>query len=217
MQQDASYPRGNQEKSAQPLLKVLVSEDEDNIVELIKLGLRYEGFQVEAASDGLEGISAAQRINPDMVILDLGLQPGGMDGLEVCRRLRINPTTQDIPILMLTARDAAQDKVLGLETGADDYLTKPFSFEELVARIRAILRRQRRASGALRGDGTNGNENQILQFADLSLNLSTREVTCPCQVVAIVHCAYRSSSIRSLYRLSSPPTCNFTLATDHRL
>src|SRR5438105_1831840 len=176
MQQDATYGRGNQEKSAQPLLKVLVIEDEDNIVELIKLGLRYEGFQVEAASDGPEGISAAQRINPDMVILDLGLQPGGMDGLEVCRRLRANPTTQDVPILMLTARDETSDKVLGLETGADDYLTKPFGFEELVARIRAILRRQRRASGTLRG-GTHGNESQVLQFGDLRLNMATREVT----------------------------------------
>src|SRR5437764_15249450 len=101
MQHDA-YSKSNSDKSAQPPLKVLVIEDEDNIVELIKLGLRYEGFQVEAASDGPEGISAAQRINPDMVILDLGLQPGGMDGLEVCRRLRTNPTTQDVPILMLT-------------------------------------------------------------------------------------------------------------------
>jgi two-component system response regulator MprA len=100
-----------------------------------------------------------------------------MDGLEVCRRLRINPTTQDVPILMLTARDEPRDKVLGLETGADDYLTKPFSFEELVARIRAILRRQRRASGTLRGDGSNGNDNQVLQFADLRLNMATREVT----------------------------------------
>src|SRR5437870_2836064 len=177
MQQDASYPRGNQEKSAQPLLKVLVIEDEDNIVELIKLGLRYEGFQVEAASDGLEGISAAQRINPDMVILDLGLQPGGIDGLDVCRRLRANPTTQDVPILMLTARDETSDKVLGLQTGADDYLTKPFSFEELVARIRAILRRQHRAIGSVQGGGAEGNPNQILQFADLRLNMGTREVT----------------------------------------
>jgi len=177
MQQDTAYGRGNQEKPAQPLLKVLVIEDEDNIVELIKLGLRYEGFQVEAASDGPEGISAAQRINPDMVILDLGLPPGGMDGLEVCRRLRTNPTTQDVPILMLTARDEPRDKVLGLETGADDYLTKPFSFEELVARIRAILRRQRRASSAFGGDGSNGNDNQVLQFGDLRLNMATREVT----------------------------------------
>src|SRR6266513_6227638 len=152
MQQDATYGRGNQEKSAQPLLKVLVIEDEDNIVELIKLGLRYEGFQVEAASDGPEGISAAQRINPDMVILDLGLQPGGMDGLEVCRRLRINPTTQDVPVLMLTARGDVEDRVVGLKTGADDYLTKPFSFEELVARIQAILRRQHRSSVSISGN-----------------------------------------------------------------
>src|SRR5213080_314142 len=159
------------------LSKVLVIEDEENIIELIKLGLRYEGFQVEAVSDGLEGISAAQRNNPDMVILDLGLQPGGIDGLEVCRRLRANPTTQDVPILMLTARDEPSDKVLGLETGADDYLTKPFSFEELVARIRAILRRQRRASSAFGGDGSNGNDNQMLQFGDLRLNMATREVT----------------------------------------
>src|ERR1700730_17494838 len=177
MQQDAAYGRGNQEKSAQPLLKVLVIEDEDNIVELIKLGLRYEGFQVERASDGPEGISAEQRISPDMVILDLGLQPGGMDGLEVCRRLRTNPTTQDVPILMLTARDEPRDRVLGLDTGAVDYLTKPFSFEELVARIRAILRRQRRTSGIGGDNGVDNSESKILQFGDLRLNMATREVT----------------------------------------
>lgn len=171
---------GSYTKSAQPSLKVLVIEDEENIVELIKLGLRYEGFQVESASDGLQGLSAAQRINPDMVILDLGLPPGSIDGLEVCRRLRINPTTQDVPILMLTAKGDVQDKITGLQTGADDYLTKPFSFEELVARIRAILRRQRRSSS---GNGTSGNENdadnarRILQFGDLRLNMATREVT----------------------------------------
>src|SRR5512133_1796902 len=176
MQHD-TYGRSSQEKAAQPLLKVLVIEDEDNIVELIKLGLRYEGFEVEAASDGLEGLAAAQRMRPDMVILDLGLQPGGIDGLEVCRRLRLNPTTQDLPILMLTARDEPSDRVLGLDTGADDYLTKPFSFEELVARIRAILRRQRRASGSAQGEGAENSESKTLQFGDLRLNMATREVT----------------------------------------
>jgi len=171
---------GGYANSAPPSLKVLVIEDEANIIELIKLGLRYEGFQVESTSDGLQGLSAAQRINPDMIILDLGLAPGSIDGLEVCRRLRLNPTTQDVPILMLTAKDDVQDKILGLETGADDYLTKPFSFEELVARIRAILRRQRRS---VHRDGTNGNDNnaddarRILQFGDLRLNMATREVT----------------------------------------
>src|SRR5256885_9631662 len=85
------------------LLKVLAIEDEENIIELIKLGLRYEGFQVESAYDGPEGLAAAQRMDPNVIILDLMLP--GMDGLEVCRQLRINPTTRDIPILMLTAKD----------------------------------------------------------------------------------------------------------------
>ncbi|HAE84867.1 MAG TPA: DNA-binding response regulator [Ktedonobacter sp.] len=159
------------------LLKVLVIEDEENIIELIKLGLRYEGFQVEAVSDGQEGLSTAQRISPDIIILDLGLPPGSIDGLEVCRRLRINPTTQDVPVLMLTAKGEVEDRVAGLKTGADDYLTKPFSFEELVARIHAILRRQRRSSDSLQGDGVNEREGQVLQFGDLRLNLTTREVT----------------------------------------
>lgn len=159
------------------LLKVLVIEDEENIIELIKLGLRYEGFQVEAVSDGQEGLSTAQRISPDIIILDLGLPPGSIDGLEVCRRLRINPTTQDVPVLMLTAKGEVEDRVAGLKTGADDYLTKPFSFEELVARIHAILRRQRRSTNALQGDGVNQREGQVLQFGDLRLNMTTREVT----------------------------------------
>lgn len=153
-------------------LTVLVIEDDENIVELIKLGLRYENFQVEAVDDGLEGISAAQRLNPAAVVLDLGL-PGDLDGLEVCRRLRQNPTTQDIPILMLTAKGKPQDKVVGLNTGADDYLAKPFSFDELVARIRAILRRQQRAAQS--GEGQQ--EDQILEFGDIRMNMATREVT----------------------------------------
>lgn len=155
----------------QPLSKVLVIDDEKNIIEFINLGLKYEGFQVESASDGQEGLAAAQRINPDMIILDW-MMPG-MDGLEVCRRLRTNPTTRDIPVLMLTAKEEVQDRVAGLDMGADDYLTKPFSFEELVARIRAILRRQSR-SKAEEGDPT---RSQILQFGDLQLNTASREVT----------------------------------------
>ncbi|HLI08480.1 MAG TPA: response regulator transcription factor [Ktedonobacteraceae bacterium] len=162
----------NQNQEKQPSLKVLVVDDEENIQELIRLGLRYEGFQVESASDGQEGISAAQRLNPDLVILDLMLP--GMDGLEVCRRLRANPTTQDVPILMLTAKDEVRDRVVGLDTGADDYLTKPFEFDELVARVRAILRRQQRTQRAEQGGEV---PSQILQFGDLQLNMATREVT----------------------------------------
>lgn len=150
---------------------VLVIDDEENIIELIKLGLKYEGFQVESAPDGPQGLAAAQRLNPNLIILDLMLP--GMDGLEVCRRLRGNPTTRDIPILMVTAKDEVRDRVVGLDTGADDYLPKPFSFEELVARIRAILRRQSRS----KEDGADPSGSQILQFGDLQLNTATREVT----------------------------------------
>ncbi len=156
----------------QPPLKALVIDDEDTIIDLIKLGLKYEGFQVESAADGPEGLTAAQRIDPDVIILDLMLP--GMDGLEVCRQLRLNPTTRDIPVLMLTARGQVHDKVTGLETGADDYLPKPFNFEELVARIRAILRRQRRGKAE---EGPDSSYGQVLQFDDLQLNTSTREVT----------------------------------------
>jgi two-component system, OmpR family, response regulator MprA len=164
--------RTNQEQAEQKL-KVLVIDDEINIIEFIKLGLSYEGFEVESASDGPEGLAAAQRIDPDIVILDLMLP--GMDGLEVCRRLRTNPITRDVPVLMLTAKDEVQDRVTGLNTGADDYLVKPFDFVELVARIKAILRRQRRTHGE--GNAADGDESQLLQFGDLYLNMATREVT----------------------------------------
>src|SRR5260370_16388536 len=99
-----------------------------------------------------------------------------MDGLVVCSNLRHNPTTQDIPILMLTAKDDVRDRITGLDTGADDYLTKPFSFEELVARIRAVLRRQNRGAGEQGGDGR---QPHVLQFGDLPLNLRTHEATRP--------------------------------------
>jgi len=146
---------------------VLVIDDEESIVDLIKLGLKYEGFEVVAASDGEEGIAAAQRTNPVFIILDWMLPD--MDGLEVCRRLRSNPTTLDIPILLLTAKDEVGSRVEGLNTGADDYLTKPFSFEELVARIRAILRRL--------NHGAMAENSQALRVGDIELNMATHEVT----------------------------------------
>lgn len=170
MQQGATWQAANQEKQP-PLLKVLVIDDEENIIEFIRLGLRYEGFQVESASNGEQGIVAAQRVNPDLIILDLMLPV--IDGLEVCRRLRANPITREIPVLMLTAKDEVRDRITGLRTGADDYLTKPFDFDELLERMRAILRRSRpRVNGS--GDESNG---QVLEFADLKLNTATREVT----------------------------------------
>ena len=146
---------------------VLVIDDEESIIDLIKLGLKYEGFEVVAANEGEEGIAAAQRTNPIFIILDWMLPD--MDGLEVCRRLRSNPTTHDIPILLLTAKDEVGSRVEGLNTGADDYLTKPFSFEELVARIRAILRRL--------NHGATAENPQVLTVGDIELNMATHEVT----------------------------------------
>lgn len=151
-----------------PALTVLVIDDQENIIEFIKLGLKYEGYHVESAIDGPQGLETAQRLVPDVIILDVMLP--GIDGLEVCRRLRANPVTQDIPIMILTAKEEVRDRIAGLDMGADDYLTKPFSFDELVARIRAILRRQSR-SEELRAV-----HSQILRFGDLQLNTSTREV-----------------------------------------
>ena len=159
---------------------VLVIDDEESIIELIKLGLKYEGFEVVAASDGEEGVAAAQRTNPIFIILDWMLPD--MDGLEVCRRLRSNPTTRDIPILLLTAKDEVGSRVEGLNTGADDYLTKPFSFEELVARIRAILRR-------LNPIATE-DKSQLLQVGDLQINMATHEVTREGRVIDVTITEY---------------------------
>ncbi|HLY65843.1 MAG TPA: response regulator transcription factor, partial [Chloroflexota bacterium] len=144
---------------ASPRLKALVVDDEPNIVDFIKLGLGYEGFEVKTARDGPNGLATAREFNPDVIVLDVMLP--GMDGLEVCQRIR---GQSDAGIIMLTARDELQDRVAGLDRGADDYVVKPFRFEELMARIRAVLRRR----------GTT--RQQILSVADISLDQDTREV-----------------------------------------
>ena len=118
--------------------KVLVVEDEPTLLEMLRYNLSKEGYQVLTAADGLQAIEAATRERPDLVILDIMLPK--LDGFEVCRRLRREMTT---PILMLTAKESEVDKVVGLELGADDYMTKPFSMRELMARVRAMLRRRR--------------------------------------------------------------------------
>jgi len=122
---------------------VLVIEDEPDIVELIQYWLEREGYLVMTASDGEKGLAEALERKPDMIILDLMLP--GIDGLEVCRRLRDSEATAATPLLMLTARSEEADIVVGLELGADDYMTKPFSPRQLVARVRAHLRREARA------------------------------------------------------------------------
>ncbi len=136
---------------------VLVIEDETNIAQFLERGLIYEGFRVEVTYDGPSGLAAARDNPPDLVILDW-MMPG-LDGIEVCRRLR---AASAVPILMLTAKDAVPDRVMGLEAGADDYLVKPFSFDELLARVRALLRRS----------GTTS-QPEVLRFADLALDTGT--------------------------------------------
>ena len=122
------------------MTRVLVVEDEDSISEPLAYMLRKEGFEVAVAVDGPAGLAAYDRDGADLVLLDLMLP--GLSGTEVCRELRGRPEGGRVPVIMLTARDSEVDKVVGLELGADDYVTKPFSHRELVARIRAVLRRQ---------------------------------------------------------------------------
>ena len=126
------------DNAAWRMTNVLVVDDEPNLVDLVKGYLEREGFEVSAASDGPTAVDVARAIRPDLVVLDLMLP--GFDGLEVCRRLR---QFTDAYVLMLTARGEEVDRIVGLEVGADDYLTKPFSPRELVARVKAMLRRPR--------------------------------------------------------------------------
>lgn len=141
--------------------RILLIEDERKIADFIRRGLTLEGYQVQVAYDGESGLDAAVEQKPDLIILDIMLP--AIDGIEVCKALR--DAGFDMPILMLTARDAVRDRVAGLDAGADDYLVKPFAFDELLARIRALLRRRVAA------------EEEVLQFADLTLRPATREVT----------------------------------------
>lgn len=122
--------------------KILIVDDEANIRQLVKYNLEKESYQVLEAEDGLQGIRLAKTEKPDLMLLDLMLPQ--MDGLEVCRSLKGNPATAALPIIMLTAKSEEIDKVIGLELGADDYMTKPFSPRELVARVKAVLRRSQK-------------------------------------------------------------------------
>ncbi len=119
--------------------RILIVEDEEHIQELIRFNLQNNGYEPLTASDGLKGLELARETVPDLILLDLMLPK--MDGLDVCRAIKADPATASVPIIMLTARSTETDKVLGLELGADDYLTKPFSIRELMARIKAVLRR----------------------------------------------------------------------------
>ena len=143
--------------------RVLVVEDEPTVSEVVERYLRREGYEVAVASDGLEGLRLAQKWAPELVVLDLMLPQ--VDGLEVCRQLR---RESQVPIIILTARGEETDRVVGLEMGADDYMVKPFSLRELVARIKSVLRRA--SAGPVQAAGG------TLQFENLTINLLTREV-----------------------------------------
>jgi two-component system response regulator MprA len=139
--------------------RILIIEDDPAILKVLQRGLAYEGYPVDVATDGRTGLNLAHDHHPDLVILDWMLP--GMDGLEVCRRLRLQG---GLPILMLTAKDTIQDRVQGLDAGADDYIVKPFNLDELTARIRALFRR------------TQTERNQVYQFADLIMDSDSRQV-----------------------------------------
>jgi len=142
--------------------KILAVDDESNILELEKLYLECEGYRVETASNGTEALAKIEAVNPDLVVLDLMLPD--IDGFEVCRRIR---QKSHVPILMLSARKEDVDKIVGLEIGADDYLTKPFNPRELVARIRAIFRRYNDESKTF----------DIIQMAGLRIDIARQEVS----------------------------------------
>ena len=151
--------------------KVLVVEDEPTLLETLEYSLSRRDYEVLTAVDGPSALAAARRDPPDLIILDLMLP--GLDGIEVCRVLR---QEMSVPILMLTARDEEVDKVVGLEVGADDYMTKPFSMRELMARVKALLRRERLIREELSvGEQVSGDP--AMTFGDLAIDTSRREVT----------------------------------------
>jgi DNA-binding response OmpR family regulator len=149
-------------------LTVLLVEDEETIVEFLTMGLTYEGFTVHAVRDGREALPTFERVHPHLVLLDVMLP--GMDGIAICRALRAR---SDVPIIMLTARGEVEDRIEGLDSGADDYLPKPFRFAELMARVRAVLRRHQIVAGS------------VLAVGDLRLDRNTREVADGGEAVAL--------------------------------
>jgi two-component system, OmpR family, response regulator len=158
-------------------VRVLVVDDDRNIADVLSMALRYEGFAVEVADGGRAALKGAERFRPHLIVLDV-MMPD-LDGFEVAKRL--GEQRSEIPILFLTARDTTEDKVRGLTLGGDDYVTKPFSVEELLARIRSILRRV----GLAKQDGRH------LDFADLELDDDTREVTRGGELIELTDTEYR--------------------------
>lgn len=173
---------------------IAIVEDEPTIARSVAARLRSEGFEVEVAHDGYDGVDLVRRVRPDLVVLDLMLP--GLDGLEVCRRIQAD---RSVPVLMLTAKDDETDVLVGLGVGADDYLTKPFSPRELVARIRAILRRAERAQGS----------GEVIRLGEVTVDPARRRVTragdevhlTPLEFDLLHHLASRPGVVRSREQL----------------
>jgi two-component system response regulator MprA len=152
-----------------PMARILLVDDDRDLLGLLQQSLRRQGHEAFAARDGAQALALARRHLPDLIVLDINMP--GMDGLEVCRELRDDPILSDARILFLTERSALEDRIQGLDQGADDYLPKPFGHGELSARVRALLRRGRLASAA----GDQPGEQEALVLGDLRLDLHTRE------------------------------------------
>ncbi len=178
---------------ATPAKRILVVEDDATIAAAVADRLRGEGFEVEVAADGLAGVAAWERLRPDLVVLDLMLP--GIDGLEVCRRIQRDG---HVPVVMLTARDDETDLLVGLTVGADDYLTKPFSPRELVARIRAVLRRSEQTAAATAATATGAAEEIVV--GALQIDVGRRRVHAAGTEVALT-----ATEFDLLVALASPP------------
>ncbi|MEA3508672.1 MAG: response regulator transcription factor [Synergistota bacterium] len=159
--------------------RILIVEDEQSIAELVSEALKRYGFRVENVSDGDIGLDMIETTLPDLVILDLMLP--GLDGWEICRRMRENEATADIPVMMLTARRDERDVVAGLELGADDYMRKPFSLSELAARVRALLRRR----------GKRTPEKQTMEAGPLTVDLASEQVSVGGRLIDLSPTEYR--------------------------
>ena len=169
---------------------VLVVEDDADLVEVVRYNFEREGFRVTSAATGERGLEEASRGRPDLVVLDLMLP--GIDGLEICRRLRSSEETRSLPVIMLTAKSEEADVIVGLELGADDYITKPFSPRELMSRARAVLRRAQRS-----GDGE---ARTRIELGNVTLDITRHEVTVDRNVVPLTRAEFRL-----LWTLASRP------------
>jgi DNA-binding response OmpR family regulator len=178
-----------------PKATVLVIDDEKDLIELVRYNLEKEGFRVMSALDGEAGVALATREQPDVVLVDLMLP--GIDGLEVCGRLRAGDRTSGIALIMLTAKTSESDRVVGLEMGADDYVTKPFSPRELAARVKAVLRRT----------SPRKPDPERLQHGGLKIDLARHEVSCEDEPVALT-----ATEFRLLRFLASRPARVFSRA-----